>query len=54
MDYAGRSAKGQFTQAGRLRSGRTVVVDGDRATVREHGRGDWSAPLEDVVERIST
>jgi histidyl-tRNA synthetase len=53
MDYAGRSAKGQFTQAGRLRSGWTVVVDGDQATVREHGRQEWTAPLEDIVERIS-
>jgi histidyl-tRNA synthetase len=53
MDYAGRSPKGQFTQAGRLRSGWTVVVDGDRATVRERGREEWTASLEDVVERIA-
>jgi histidyl-tRNA synthetase len=53
MDYAGRSAKGQFTHAGRLHSGRTVVVDGDQATVRERGRQEWTAPLEDVVERIA-
>ncbi len=54
MDYAGRSEKGQFTHAGRLRSGRIVVVDGDQATVREHGGPEWSAPLEDVVERIAS
>jgi histidyl-tRNA synthetase len=54
MDYAGRSEKGQFTQAGRLRSGRIVVVDGDQATVREHGEPEWTAPLEDVVERIAS
>jgi histidyl-tRNA synthetase len=54
MDYGGRSAKGQFTQAGRLRSGRTVVVNGDQATVRERRGPEWTAPLDDVVERIST
>jgi hypothetical protein len=30
-----------------------VVVDGDRATVRERGREEWTAPLEDVLERIA-
>ena len=28
-DYAGRSRKGQLTQAGRLRAREVVVVDGD-------------------------
>jgi histidyl-tRNA synthetase len=53
MDYAGRSAKGQITQAGRLGTGWTVIVDGGQATVREHGRQDWTAPLEELVERIA-
>ena len=53
LDYAGRSTKGQLTQAGRLRAGWTVIVDSGRATVREPGREDWSASLEDVVDRIS-
>ncbi len=53
MDYAGRSSKGQLTQAGRLGAGRTVIVEGDRATVREHAREDWTAPLDEVVDRIS-
>ena len=53
LDYAGRSRKGQLTQAGRLGAGWTVIVDGDRATVREQGREDWSASLDEVVERIA-
>jgi histidyl-tRNA synthetase len=53
MDYAGRSPKGQLTQAGRLRSGWTVLVAGGEATVREHGRADWTAPLDGLVDRIS-
>jgi histidyl-tRNA synthetase len=53
VDYAGRSQKGQLTHAARLGAGRTVIVDGDRATVREQGREDWAAPLDEVVERIA-
>jgi histidyl-tRNA synthetase len=52
-DYAGRSVKGQLTQANRLGAGRTVIVDGTKAVVRETGTADWEAPLEDIVERIS-
>jgi histidyl-tRNA synthetase len=53
MDYAGRSTKGQFTQAARLAAGWTVIVDGGQATVREQGRPDWTAPLDELVDRIS-
>jgi histidyl-tRNA synthetase len=52
-DYAGRSVKGQLTQANRLGAGRTVIVDGTKAVVRETGTADWEAPLDDIVERIS-
>jgi histidyl-tRNA synthetase len=52
IDYAGRSAKGQLTQAGRLGAGWTVIVDGDQATVRERGREDWTAPVDELVDRI--
>ena len=52
-DYAHRSLKGQLTQASRLRAGRTVIVDGTKAVVRETGRTDWEAPLDGIVERIS-
>jgi histidyl-tRNA synthetase len=53
MDYGGRSQKGQLGQAGRLHAGWTVVVDGAEATVREPGRDDWTAQLDELVDRIS-
>jgi histidyl-tRNA synthetase len=53
MDYAGRSQKGQLGQASRLQAGWTVIVDNGRATVREPGRDDWTAKLDELVERIS-
>jgi hypothetical protein len=53
MDYGGRSQKGQLGQAGRLGAGWTVIVEGERATVREPGRDDWTTDLDDVVERIT-
>jgi histidyl-tRNA synthetase len=53
MDYAGRSVKGQFTQAGRLGAGWTVIVAGEQATVREQGKEDWTTPLEALVDRIA-
>ena len=53
MDYAARSTKGQLTQAARLGAGWTVLVDGEQATVRQQGREDFSAPLDEVVDRIS-
>lgn len=53
LDYGGRSQKGQLGQAGRLRAGWTVIVEGGRATVRELGRDDWTAQLDELVDRIS-
>jgi histidyl-tRNA synthetase len=53
MDYAGRSQKGQLSQAGRLHAGWTVIVEDGQATVREPGRADWAASLDDLVERIT-
>ncbi len=53
IDYAGRSVKGQLTQAGRLRAGWTVIVGAVETVVREHGKDDWSAPLAEIVDRIS-
>ena len=53
MDYAGRSVKGQFTQAGRLGAGWIVIVDGNLATVREQGKEDWTTPLDALVDRIA-
>jgi histidyl-tRNA synthetase len=53
MDYAGRSVKGQLTQAGRLDAGWTVIVEDARATVREKGKADWTTALDEVVDRIA-
>jgi len=53
LDYAGRSVKGQLTQAGRLGAGWTVIVDGGEATVREQGKDDWKTPIDGLVDRIS-
>jgi histidyl-tRNA synthetase len=53
MDYAGRSTKGQLTQAARLGAGWTVLVEGEKATVRQQGREDFSTPLDAVVDRIT-
>jgi len=53
LDYAGRSLKGQVTQASRLGAGWTVVVADSRATVREPGRPDWSTSLDQLVDRLA-
>jgi histidyl-tRNA synthetase len=53
MDYGGRSQKGQLGQARRLGAGWTVLVDGGHAIVREPGRDDWTATLDELVDRIS-
>jgi histidyl-tRNA synthetase len=39
-DYAGRSLKGQLTQAGRLRARATLVVEADGLTLRRAGQED--------------
>jgi histidyl-tRNA synthetase len=52
-DYAGRSLKGQLTQAGRLGATATVVVGADRATVRRRGSDDVVLPHDAVVSTLS-
>jgi histidyl-tRNA synthetase len=52
LDYAGRSMKGQLTQAHRLSAVRTIIVDGTKAVVRETGKADWETPLDGILERI--
>src|SRR5262249_62017033 len=52
MDYAGRSQKGQLGQASRLHAGWTVIVDGGHATVREPGRDDWTARLDQLAGKV--
>jgi histidyl-tRNA synthetase len=53
LDYAGRSFKGQMTQAGRTRAGVVVVVRGDEATIRREGRDEQAVPLTDVVATLT-
>jgi histidyl-tRNA synthetase len=52
-DYAGRSLKGQLTQAGRLGARVTVVVTGEGATVRTPGRPDEPIAHDEIVGRLS-
>lgn len=53
LDYAGRSVKGQLTQAGRTGARAVVVVAADAATIRREGRPDEQATLAEVVARLS-
>jgi histidyl-tRNA synthetase len=51
-DYAGRSLKGQLTQAGRL-GARTVVIAGpEAATIRRADRPDASVPFSQLREEL--
>ena len=52
-DYAGRSLKGQLTQARRLGARRIVVVGRDDASLREPGRQDERLDHAEVVSRLS-
>jgi histidyl-tRNA synthetase len=52
-DYAGRSLKGQLTQAGRLGASITVVVGEDAATIRRADGADETVALDGVVSRIT-
>ncbi len=47
-DYAGRSLKGQLTQAGRLGAKTTVVVGREEATIRRSGQEDVVVPLAEL------
>jgi histidyl-tRNA synthetase len=51
-DYAGRSLKGQLTQAARLGAGRTVVVGAEGAVVRRSGAADEPLAHATVVSRL--
>ena len=52
-DYAGRSLKGQLTQAGRLGAATTVVVDRRRATIRRPGSADEDVAHDELPARLS-
>ena len=51
-DYAGRSLKGQMTQAARLGAATIVQVRADGATVRKRGQADEDVALEDVLGKL--
>jgi histidyl-tRNA synthetase len=51
-DYAGRSLKGQLTQAGRLRAAVTAILGSDGATVRRAGTADERVALSELVGRL--
>jgi histidyl-tRNA synthetase len=51
-DYAGRSKKGQLTQAGRLGARTTVIVDGAGARVLRSGGEDEPTSLDELVARF--
>jgi histidyl-tRNA synthetase len=53
-DYAGRSLKGQLTQAGRLGAPTTVVVGVDGATIRRVGDADATVTHDELLDRLST
>jgi histidyl-tRNA synthetase len=52
-DYAGRSVKGQLTQAGRLGATVTVVVDESSATIRRPGADDETVAHDGLLDRLS-
>ena len=52
-DYAGRSLKGQLTQAQRLRARTTVIVRADGVTVRRRGADDIVVEtIQEAVEQL--
>jgi histidyl-tRNA synthetase len=53
-DYAGRSLKGQLTQAARLGAGTIVFIRPDDATVRRSGELDEVVRLDDLSARLAT
>ena len=52
-EYAGRSLKGQLTQAGRLDAATIVVVGADSATIRHGGSADVTVTHDEVLARLS-
>jgi len=52
-DYAGRSLKGQLTQAGRSGATRVVVVRANGATIRVAGSDDEAVSHDALLDRLS-
>jgi histidyl-tRNA synthetase len=53
MDYAGRSTKGQLSQASRSGASTVVVLRENDAVVRVAGRQDVTVALDDVVATLT-
>jgi histidyl-tRNA synthetase len=53
LDYAGRSFKGQMTQAGRTAATTVVIVRGSDATLRRDGRDEQTVPLSEVIATLT-
>jgi hypothetical protein len=53
LDHAGRSFKGQMTQAGRSGAATIVIVRGDGAAIRRHGEEDEVVDLGDLVATLT-
>jgi histidyl-tRNA synthetase len=53
-DYAGRSLKGQLTQAGRSGASTVVVVGAESATVRRAGSTDEAVSHDALLDRLSS
>jgi histidyl-tRNA synthetase len=51
-EYAGRSLRGQLTQAGRLGATTTVIVHGDGVTLRRQGREDEPLAHDELLGRL--
>jgi histidyl-tRNA synthetase len=54
IDYAGRSFKGQMTQAGRTGARTVAIVRGDEVALRRGGEQDQVVGLDDLVATLST
>jgi histidyl-tRNA synthetase len=52
-DYAGRSLKGQMTQAGRTGARTIVIARGDGAVVRRHGAEEQAVALDELVATLT-
>jgi histidyl-tRNA synthetase len=52
-DYAGRSLKGQLTQAGRSGASTVVVVGAEGATIRRAGSADEAVAHDALLDRLS-
>ncbi len=51
-DYAGRSLKGQLTQAQRLGAELIVIAGGGQATLRRSSRSDETVPFEQLEKKL--